>query len=195
MCGIQQGYAKLETRAWQTRACKSSNLTTGRCDIFITAFPITLCSIHIPSLPCLSLQDATPSSQLSRESSPSTSPQHSSSISSSSSSSASFGVLSEDLFAETVIPHLCKIVLVRDHDIFLTLLRFLPQYLHLIPKDKLEETFLPQMLLGLQVGFLLYLSLSRMSDSPVAVALVFFVSVFFPFTGLEVAARDWLSGK
>ena len=60
-------------------------------------------------------------------------------------------MLSDDLFAETVIPHLCKIVLVRDHDIFLTLLRFLPKYLHLIPKEKLEETFLPQMLLGLQV--------------------------------------------
>ena len=94
--------------------------------------------------------DASPSSQLSRESSPSTSPQHSNS-SSSASTSSPYGVLSEDLFAETVIPHLCKIVLVRDHDIFLTLLRFLPQYLHLIPKDKLEETFLPQMLLGLQV--------------------------------------------
>ena len=37
MCGIQQGYAELETHVWQTRACKLSNLTTGRYDIFITA--------------------------------------------------------------------------------------------------------------------------------------------------------------
>ena len=39
MCGIQQGYAELETHAWQTRACKSSNLTTGRYDIYISEIP------------------------------------------------------------------------------------------------------------------------------------------------------------
>jgi hypothetical protein len=45
---------------------------------------------------------------------------------------------------------LSKIILVRDHNIYLILLKFLPRYLGLIPKDLLEETFLPQMLLGLQ---------------------------------------------